>query len=56
MGRETQVLQKLFKDTQWTVEQLSFVAGHTSVSASIWYDLLLKFSIRKEDRVATESK
>ena len=25
--------------------------GHKSVSASIWNDLLLKFSIRKEDRV-----
>jgi hypothetical protein len=47
----TQGLQKLFKDTQWTVEQLSFVAGHKSVSASIWHDLLSKFSIRKEDRV-----
>ena len=47
----TQVLQGLFKDTQWTVEQLSFVAGHKSVSASIWHDLLLKFSIRKEDRI-----
>ena len=31
----TQDLQKLFKDTQWTVEQLSFVVGHKSVSASI---------------------
>ena len=47
----TQGLQKLFKDTQWTVAQLSFVTGHKSVSASIWHDLLLKFSIRKEDRV-----
>ena len=47
----TQGLQKLFKDTQWTVEQLSFVAGHKSVSASIWHDLLSKFSIMKEDRV-----
>jgi hypothetical protein len=47
----TQGLQKLFKDTQWTVEQLSFVAGHKSVSASICHDLLSKFSIRKEDRV-----
>jgi len=27
------------------------VAGHKSVSASIWHDLLSKFSIRKEDRV-----
>ncbi len=25
--------------------------GHKSVSASIWHDLLSKFSIRKEDRV-----
>jgi hypothetical protein len=47
----TQGLQKLFKDTHWTVEQLSFVVGHKSVSASVWHDLLLKFSIRKEDRV-----
>jgi hypothetical protein len=47
----TQGLQKLLKDTQWTVEQLSFVAGHKSVSASTWHDLLLKFRIRKEDRV-----
>ena len=31
----TQGLQGLFKDTQWTVEQLSFVAGHKSVSASV---------------------
>ena len=31
----TQGLQKLFKDTQWTVAQLSFVTGHKSVSASI---------------------
>ena len=30
-----QGLKKLFKDTQWTVEQLSFVAGHKSVSASL---------------------
>ncbi len=30
----TQGLKRLFKDTQWTVEQLSFVAGHKSVSAS----------------------
>ena len=28
-------LQKLFKDTQWTVEQLSFVMGHKSVSVSV---------------------
>jgi hypothetical protein len=47
----TQGLQKLFRDTQWTVDQMSFVTGHKSVSASIWHDLLLKFSIRKEDRV-----
>ena len=44
-------LKKLFKDTQWTVEQLSLVAGHKSVSASVWHDLLLKFGISKEDRV-----
>jgi hypothetical protein len=47
----TQGLKKLLKDTQWTVEQLSFVAGHKSVSASVWQDLLLKFGISKEDRV-----
>jgi hypothetical protein len=47
----TRDLQKLFKDTQWTVTQMCFVTGHKSVSASIWHDLLLKFSIRKEDRV-----
>jgi hypothetical protein len=47
----TQGLKKLFKDTQWTVEQLSFVAGHKSVSASVWNDLLLKFCISKDDRV-----
>ncbi len=47
----TQGLKKLFKDTQWTVEQLSFVAGHKSVSASVWHDLVLKFGISKQDRV-----
>jgi hypothetical protein len=47
----TQGLEKLFKDTQLTVAQLSFVAGHKSVSASVWHDLLLKFGISKEDRV-----
>ena len=31
----TQGLKRLFKDTQWTVEQLSFVVGHKSVSASV---------------------
>jgi hypothetical protein len=31
----TQSLQKLFKDTQLTVEQLSFVAGHKLVSVSV---------------------
>ena len=31
----TQGLEKRFTDTQWTVEQLSFVAGHKSVSASV---------------------
>jgi hypothetical protein len=42
----TQGLKRLFKDTQWTVEQLSFVTGHKSVSASVWlqwYDLLNLF-------------
>ena len=47
----TQGLKRLFKDTQWTVEQLSFVSGHKSVSASVWHDLLSKFGISKEDRV-----
>ena len=47
----TQGLKRLFKDTQWTVEQLSFVVGHKSVSASTCHDLLLKFGISKEDRV-----
>ena len=36
----TQGLENLFKDTQWTVEQLSFVAGDKSVSASVCHDLL----------------
>jgi hypothetical protein len=52
----TQDLQKLFKGTQWTVSQLSFVTGHKSVSASVCHDLLLKFSIRKEDRVKVIKK
>ena len=30
---------------------MSFVAGHKSVSASVWPDLLLKFVVSKEDRV-----
>ena len=47
----TQGLKRLFKDTQWTVEQLSFVAGHKSVSESVWHDLLSKFGISKGDRV-----
>jgi hypothetical protein len=47
----TQGLKNLFRDTEWTVEQLSFVAGHKSVSESVCHDLLLKFSIRTEDRV-----
>jgi hypothetical protein len=46
-----QVLKRLFKNTQWTVEQLSFVVGYKSVSASVWHDLLSKFGISKEDRV-----
>ena len=45
----TQGLKNLFRDTQWTVEQLSFVAGHKSVSESVYHDLLLK--IRTQDRV-----
>ena len=47
----TQVLKKLFQDTYWTVEQLSFVEGHKSVSASVWHDLLLKFGISTGDGV-----
>ncbi len=47
----TQGLKRLFKDTQWTVEPMSFVTGHKSVSASVWHDLLSKFGISKEDRV-----
>ena len=31
----THGLKRLLKDTQWTVEQLSFVGGHKSVSASV---------------------
>ena len=31
----TQGLKRLFKDTQWTVEQLSFVPGHKSVSGRV---------------------
>lgn len=46
----TQGLKSLFKGTQWTVEQLSFVAGHKSVSASVWHNLLSKFGIGKDDR------
>ena len=46
----TQGLKGLFKDTQLTVEQLSFVAGHKSVSASVWHNLLSKFGIGKDDR------
>ena len=29
----TQGLKRLFKDTQWTVENVSFVTGHKSVSS-----------------------
>ena len=47
----TQGLKRLFKDTQWTVEQVSFVVGHKSVSASVCHDLLSKFGISKEVRV-----
>ena len=47
----TQGLKRLFKDTQWTVEQMSFVTGNQSVSASVCHDLLSKFGISKEDRV-----
>lgn len=32
------------------MEQLSFVAGHKSVSASVWHNLLSKFGIGKDDR------
>ncbi len=47
----TQRLKKLFKDTQWTVEQISFVTRHKSVSVSVCDDLLLKFVMGKEDKV-----
>ena len=47
----TQGLKRLFKDTQLTVEQLSFVSGHKSVPAGVCHDLLSKFGISKEDRV-----
>ena len=47
----TQGLRKVFKDTQWTVEPLSFEVGHKSVSASAWHGLLLKFGVSKEERV-----
>ena len=47
----TQDLKRLFKDTQWTVEQLSFVTGHKAVSASVCHVLLSKFGISKEDWV-----
>ena len=47
----TQGLKGLFKDTQWTVEQLSFVAGHKSVSASVWHGLLSKFGIRSAEGI-----
>jgi hypothetical protein len=43
-------------DMQWTVEKLSFVEGHKSVSGSAWHDLLLKFGIRKEDSVKVIKK
>jgi hypothetical protein len=46
----TQGLKKRLKDTQWTFEQLPFVAGHKSVSTSAWHDFLLKFGVRKVDR------
>jgi len=47
----TQGLKKLFKDTQWTVEQLSFVTGHKSVPASVWHNLISKFGISKDGRL-----
>jgi len=47
----SQGLKQLFKDTQWTIEQLLFVAGHKSVSASVWHDLHLNFVVSKENRV-----
>jgi hypothetical protein len=36
----TQYLKKLFKDTQWTVEKLSFVVGHKSMSVSVCHTVL----------------
>lgn len=47
----TQGLKKLFKDTKWTVEQLSFVTGHKSVLSNVWHDLISKFGISKDDRL-----
>ena len=52
----TQGLKNLFRDTQWTVEQLSFVTGHKSVSTSVCQDLLLKVNIRKGDIVKVIKK
>jgi hypothetical protein len=40
----TQDLQKLFKDTQWTVAPLSFVTGHKSMSVSIVQVYVMTFS------------
>ena len=47
----TQGLKRLFKDTEWTVEHLSFVVVHKSVSVSVCHDLFSKVVINKEDRV-----
>jgi hypothetical protein len=44
-----QDLKKLPKDTQWTVEQLSFVAGHESVILGLWCDIISKFGVKKDD-------
>jgi hypothetical protein len=41
---------KLFKDTQWTVEQLSFVTGHKLMPANVWHGLISKFGISKDIR------
>ena len=35
-------LQGLFKDTEWTVEEMSFVVGHKSVSASVEMENLFR--------------
>ena len=52
----TQILKKLLKNTQWTVEQLSFVAGHKSVIPSLGVSKpmtrpISKFGVSSDDRL-----